>query len=260
MERIPTTREGYDKLREEIKQLEDVEMPKIAEKIADARAEGDLSENAEYHGQREARPLEEGPGVPHLREGGEAGGEAAEALHLRLHQRAAQLEQGLPPQHRAEEEPVGLQRDARLDQRAGQVVRPVERERGDDEVERGVGEGQRLFVPDHRRTVGPGDEPVGEVHRHHPLHALDAEDPPPRLSAVGAEVEGEGEGPVHVEEPVGQPLRHLLHQEGMPRPAGRRPLPVPAHGAPVEHEHPIVGGHRVGPSLRRSDMARGGGD
>src|SRR5665213_2744337 len=48
MERIPTTREGYDKMREEIRHLDDVEMPKIAEKIADARAEGDLSENAEY--------------------------------------------------------------------------------------------------------------------------------------------------------------------------------------------------------------------
>jgi transcription elongation factor GreA len=57
MERIPTTREGYDKLREEIRQLENEEMPKIAEKIADARAEGDLSENAEYHGQREAQGL-----------------------------------------------------------------------------------------------------------------------------------------------------------------------------------------------------------
>jgi transcription elongation factor GreA len=57
MERIPTTREGYDKLREEIRQLEDEEMPKIAQKIADARAEGDLSENAEYHGQREAQGL-----------------------------------------------------------------------------------------------------------------------------------------------------------------------------------------------------------
>src|SRR5260370_2479617 len=57
MERIPTTREGFEKIREEIRQLEDVEMPKIAEKIADARAEGDLSENAEYHGQREAQGL-----------------------------------------------------------------------------------------------------------------------------------------------------------------------------------------------------------
>jgi transcription elongation factor GreA len=57
MEKSPTTREGYDKVREEIRYLEDVEMPKIAQKIAEARAEGDLSENAEYHGQREAQGL-----------------------------------------------------------------------------------------------------------------------------------------------------------------------------------------------------------
>jgi transcription elongation factor GreA len=57
MERQPITREGYDKLREEIRRLEQEEMPAIAEKIAAARAEGDLSENAEYHGQREAQGL-----------------------------------------------------------------------------------------------------------------------------------------------------------------------------------------------------------
>jgi transcription elongation factor GreA len=57
MEKQPISREGYDKLREEIRRLEDEEMPIIAERIADARAEGDLSENAEYHGQREAQGL-----------------------------------------------------------------------------------------------------------------------------------------------------------------------------------------------------------
>lgn len=57
MEKQPTTREGYEKLKDEIRQLEDVEMPKIAQRIAEARAEGDLSENAEYHGQREAQGL-----------------------------------------------------------------------------------------------------------------------------------------------------------------------------------------------------------
>ncbi len=55
MEKQPISREGYDKLREEIRRLEDEEMPKIAAQIAAARAEGDLSENAEYHGQRERR-------------------------------------------------------------------------------------------------------------------------------------------------------------------------------------------------------------
>ncbi|MBA4030051.1 MAG: transcription elongation factor GreA [Planctomyces sp.] len=53
MELQPISREGYDKLKEEIRKLEHDEMPKIAEAIAEARAEGDLKENAEYHGQRE---------------------------------------------------------------------------------------------------------------------------------------------------------------------------------------------------------------
>jgi transcription elongation factor GreA len=53
MEREPISTEGYNKLREEIRRLEEEEMPRIAALIADARAEGDLRENAEYHGQRE---------------------------------------------------------------------------------------------------------------------------------------------------------------------------------------------------------------
>lgn len=50
---VPMTREGYNKIKAEIEQLENVEMPAIAEKIAEAREEGDLKENAEYHAQRE---------------------------------------------------------------------------------------------------------------------------------------------------------------------------------------------------------------
>lgn len=53
MIRQPISREGFDKLKAEIKHLEDEVMPEIAERIAEARAEGDLKENAEYHGQRE---------------------------------------------------------------------------------------------------------------------------------------------------------------------------------------------------------------
>ena len=41
-EYIPMTQAGYNKIKAEIEQLELVEMPKIAEKIAEARAEGDL--------------------------------------------------------------------------------------------------------------------------------------------------------------------------------------------------------------------------
>jgi transcription elongation factor GreA len=50
---VPMTRDRYNQLRTEVEQLETVEMPKITEKIAEARAEGDLKENAEYQGQRQ---------------------------------------------------------------------------------------------------------------------------------------------------------------------------------------------------------------
>ncbi len=56
-EAIPMTRKGYDKIREEVHRLEHDEMPKIVERMAAARAEGDLSENAEYHGARESQGM-----------------------------------------------------------------------------------------------------------------------------------------------------------------------------------------------------------
>lgn len=56
-ERIPMTRAGYDKIKAELDHLQHVEMPKVLERLATARAEGDLSENAEYHGARESQGL-----------------------------------------------------------------------------------------------------------------------------------------------------------------------------------------------------------
>ena len=56
-DRIPMTRAGYDKLKAEVDQFETVEMPMLAQRVAAARSEGDLSENAEYHGARESQGL-----------------------------------------------------------------------------------------------------------------------------------------------------------------------------------------------------------
>lgn len=51
------TKEGLEKLREELKQMETVERPAISQQIADARDKGDLSENAEYDAAKEAQGL-----------------------------------------------------------------------------------------------------------------------------------------------------------------------------------------------------------
>jgi transcription elongation factor GreA len=53
MERIPMTREGYEKLKSDVDRMQNVEMIEVAKRIAAARELGDLSENAEYHAARE---------------------------------------------------------------------------------------------------------------------------------------------------------------------------------------------------------------
>jgi transcription elongation factor GreA len=52
-ERIPMTREGYEKLKADLDRMQNAEMIEVAKRIAAARELGDLSENAEYHAARE---------------------------------------------------------------------------------------------------------------------------------------------------------------------------------------------------------------
>ena len=60
MERIPMTAEGHAALQTELKNLKSVERPNIIAAIAEARAHGDLSENAEYHAAKEKQSCIEG--------------------------------------------------------------------------------------------------------------------------------------------------------------------------------------------------------
>jgi transcription elongation factor GreA len=60
MEKIPMTRAGHAALDEELKALKSVERPAVIRAIAEARAHGDLSENAEYHAARERQSFIEG--------------------------------------------------------------------------------------------------------------------------------------------------------------------------------------------------------
>jgi len=60
MNRDPLTRAGADRLREELERLKKKERPAIIEAIAEARAHGDLKENAEYHAAREQQGFIEG--------------------------------------------------------------------------------------------------------------------------------------------------------------------------------------------------------
>ncbi|NOZ10173.1 MAG: transcription elongation factor GreA [Gammaproteobacteria bacterium] len=60
MIRIPITAVGAERLREELDRLKGVERPRVIQAIAEARAHGDLSENAEYHAAKEEQSFLEG--------------------------------------------------------------------------------------------------------------------------------------------------------------------------------------------------------
>lgn len=53
MDKIPFTKEGLEKLRQELKHLQKVERPKNIRAIEEARSHGDISENAEFHAAKE---------------------------------------------------------------------------------------------------------------------------------------------------------------------------------------------------------------
>ncbi len=60
MSKVPLTKRGAEKLQAELQQLKTVERPRIIQAIAEARAHGDLKENAEYHAAREQQSFAEG--------------------------------------------------------------------------------------------------------------------------------------------------------------------------------------------------------
>jgi len=60
MEKVPVTKKGFEELEQELFNLKNVERPAVIEAIAEARAHGDLSENAEYSAAREKQSFIEG--------------------------------------------------------------------------------------------------------------------------------------------------------------------------------------------------------
>ena len=214
----------------------------------------DVDGLAVRHRQGKARALQQAGRVAQIGERRDTRAEAAFDLALGRAQRLAQLPQRGAAQHRAEEEAVWLQDAADLDQRAGQVVHPMQVHRAQHEIEAGGGERQRFFVGDQRRTVGIAGKAEAEIGAHECSDRLGAPQHFGDLIAMAAEVERQRKGPAHVGQSLDEAARDLALEEGLAIPAARGPFAAQTQHVAVEDQQGI--GRRHGLYVGRK---RGGG-
>ena len=96
--------------------------------------------------QRKARALQQRAEIAQVGERRDARRHAAFDFGLGLRERLTQFGQAVAADHRGEEQAVGLERAANLDQRARQIVDELQGQRRHHEIERGVAKRQRLLV------------------------------------------------------------------------------------------------------------------
>ncbi len=138
-----------------------------------------------------------------------------------------------PPKQRREKQPVRLDDPAQLDQRAGQIGDPMQRQRADREIEARRAERQQLRVGDDRQRRARPQKARGRVGGDDPLDPRPSGERPRQRAAVRAQIEHRAELPTDIVEPVDDPFGDLGVQEidaGPPR----RALAVQPPGPAIE--------------------------
>lgn len=168
--------------------------------------------------QGETGPLQQAAQVAQIGHRRDAGAEAAGCLDFGGGQMGAQLGQGVARKHRGQQQAIGTQGAAHLDQGAGQVIRPVQGQRRDDQVEAGLGKRQVFLIGDDRGGKGRG----AARQCGHGRGGLDLQQPlDPKLAVqrlrhraiARADNGGIRERAHYIAEPVGKALGHFGEQE-----------------------------------------------
>ena len=164
-----------------------------------------------------------------------------------------QLPQGPAAEQGRQQQPVGLQDMAQLQERAGQVVGPVQAERAHDQVEAAGAERQRLGLADQAHAVLAGEAP-GRVERDDVGRLPGLGQQFGQAAVAGTQVQHPDEAMAHVVQSVGQPFLHGTVQEARIGREQRRALAMTAHGGAVEDDDVVA--HDGGLWTGRSPAAK----
>ena len=156
------------------------------------------------HRQRKSGALQQRAKVANIGEGRNPRRDSAFDLAFRFGEGFAQYAQTVAADHRRQQQTVRLQCALDLDERAGQVIHKLQRQRRHDKIERGIGERQRFLVGSHRqrRSVGRDRQRRCDQSRYFPARGQHTA----QRIVRRAEVDGALELPQHHR----QPLAHFL--------------------------------------------------
>ena len=193
--------------------------------------------------QREAGALEERPGIGDPGERRDVGGDAALLGEVGGEKRLAELGQGVAAKPRRQQQPVGPEQAADLNERAGEVVGGMKKEGREDEIEAIAGEGEKLLIGDDQRGTGsvlPGEAEhrAREVGRDQAIDPAAGECGHGQAAVAGAEVEREREAAVDVGQAIAEAERDLGEQEAGAAQAGGAVAGAP-DGNPIEDERRV---------------------
>ena len=204
----------------------------------------DVDRLAVGHRHGEPGALQQASGIAQVRERRDARAEPALDLALGGGKSLAQLPERAAAQHAGEEEPVRLQDAPDLDQRARQIVHPVQAHRAQHEIEGAGRKRQSFLVGDDGGTLRPPRKPQADVRAHQSADGTVRAQGCRDLVAVAAEIEGQRKGAAHIVEPLDDTAGDLPLEESLVAPTKGRTLPPSAQGRAVENQQGI-GCHRV---------------
>jgi hypothetical protein len=172
------------------------------------------------HRQHEPRPLQQMRAIAQLRERRDPRRRPARDLRLRLGQCRTQFRQRPQSRQTGQQHPLGPQRLAQLQQRARQVVDPVQRQAGHDQIEAARPKRQALLVRHHAQPAVPRRHPRRQIATDHPHPTLTQQRRHHPASAHIQHIDEPPVGIIHaVQQPFGgiaQHVRDLSHRGGGP--------------------------------------------
>src|SRR5262249_60803185 len=180
-----------------------------------------------------------------LEGGGDPGANASLLGEFGLEQSGTQLDQRAPAEHRRQQQPSGLEDQAKLHQSAGQIAHPMQGKRADRKVEARLAKRNKLGIGGHLIPRAACQKFERRVGSNNPLDPWPAHERTRQRAALGAGIESRTKSPSDIFKAVDEPAGYFGMEE-VDAAAPCSPVSMHSPSVTVEQDDRICGFHHLG--------------